>query len=71
MKNKFKKPGDQPDLAYVSDHIFWEGREGFKRQSRNPYLSWQQDKRNDWTAGYLYEQRLQNLERAEKNKILK
>lgn len=64
----YKKRLDQPDLIYKNEFIFSEGRDAYRKQSRNPYFSWQQDKRDDWTAGYLYEQRIYNLAQAEKNK---
>ena len=48
------------ELKYKDEYIFFQGRTAYKINPDKmcPYQRWQQQKRDDWMAGYLYEQRI-------------
>jgi hypothetical protein len=48
----------QPDIAYRSEHIFNQGKDGFLGGAKNPYRNCNDYRRDDWEAGFLYQQRL-------------
>lgn len=59
----------QPDIKYRDEYYFNQGRDAFNKNpdAMCPYQRWQQERRDDWMAGYLYELRLHNQKLASDN----